>query len=180
MPWLVPYFQLQVRLDQDGGTMESHREWPIAIHEAGHVVAATVMGIPLEFATIRAGATEDAAYLGLTRIKRSDDYFRKIGEDVEFTERLIIQSWAGTLAENRAGVHEPGDWSHDRETVADLAIRISGPDVNGLVERLRVEADRLLEAHWEVVERVAEALIQHETLTADHLKKLLHELRRDA
>lgn len=163
----------------DGGTLEAHPQWSTAIHEAGHVVAATVIGIQLDLATIRAGSTEDAAYLGRTRITRSDDFYRLIGEDVEFTEKHIIQAWAGTLAEERAGVHEPGDWSHDRETVADLAIRISGPDVNGLIERLRVEADQLLATHWATVERVAEALVQQESLTSDHLKELLHELRRD-
>jgi len=127
-----------------------------AYHEAGHAVAALVLGRPVAWVSIR----PDRKYLGLCAFGKG--VFRP-SED--WVEREAIISLAGPAAE--AGFTGEMDWpaaARDYDYAFDLA-RGRGGDAkkaDRLVKRWLAKADHLLGRGdtWEAVERIAAELVR--------------------
>jgi hypothetical protein len=109
----------------------------VAVHEAGHAVAFVVLGIPLEFASIRPGrsflgvvvpAARDGADLGALNFDAICNEPPALREDVE---RRIIAGLAGELAElygtatPASGYLDDDDEQIARAALATLPSRIA-------------------------------------------------------
>lgn len=144
------------------------------MHEAGHAVVAAAIGLDVEFCTIHAGLSHGRPYEGLTKLVESERGLHMLGENVAYTEMVIRQCWAGTLAEVMGIGASDGDWHEDMSAIADLAMRISGgpDDTNARIEELRRDTEHLLEEHWAWVSRVADSLTSETRLTGSAILKL--------
>jgi hypothetical protein len=132
-----------------------------AYHEAGHAVAALILGRPVAWVSVR----PDRKFLGVCAFGKS--VFRP-SED--WVEREAVIALAGPAAE--AGLTGEIDWlaaAHDRDYAFDLARGRVGHSrrAERLVKRWLARADHLLgrpEA-WEAVERIAAELVQLEEIS---------------
>jgi hypothetical protein len=158
-----------------------------ARHEAGHAVAAVVLGISLEHVDIKV---------------------RRIGEDVSFgwtkTERLVVDSiagkgeeaawphlitaFAGFLAETELDpkATEECDRSGDMQTVAKiisiaLGAPIFGPDASeqnreratSLVRSSAAAASELVTRYADAIDCITESLLRRRMLTGDEVASIV-------
>ncbi len=63
-------------------------------------------------------------------------------------------------------------YTSDREYSEETA-RLVDDEVRRIIDEAYAEAKSLLKEHWDQVERVAQALLKHETLNADEVEKLM-------
>src|SRR5262249_31519224 len=140
----------------------------IAYHEAGHAVINLVLGYNVTKATIR----PRYSLLGQVRFdgRVSDD---KVDEAIA----EIKSSLSGPLAEQLVNpepfdelieVGSRGDWRRVRRAARSIADSIIGRSIR--------ETRVLVEQHKEAIERVANALLEHETLTGKEIKGLTDEV----
>ena len=132
-----------------------------AYHEAGHAVAALVLGRPVAWVSVR----PDRKFLGVCAFGKG--VFRP-SED--WVEREAIIALAGPAAE--AGLTGELDWAaaaHDHHFAFGLARARGGDDrrADRLVRRWLAKADHLLsqEEAWAAVERIAGELIRIEEIS---------------
>jgi hypothetical protein len=121
----------------------------IAVHEAGHAVASIVLGVPIEYVSIRTGLSFRGVALRVgARLEAADDFdpFRAVAaqppELRADVERRIIGDLAGPIAEMFLA-DEPAARSYggdEAETIARDALATLGPRLAELV------------AHWEMRE----------------------------
>jgi ATP-dependent Zn protease len=146
----------------------------IAFHEAGHVIAARVLGMPINKATIipehdTIGHVKYANPLRDVKLDcdSSDEARRR-------AERTIIIIFAGPAALRKYSpgssrfLHARGDF----EEAAELAGRIDAT-IEPLLERLNRMAEDLVEAHWHDVVIIAEALVKEQTLDHNRIEEIL-------
>jgi hypothetical protein len=132
-----------------------------AYHEAGHAVAALVLGRPVAWVSIR----PDRKYLGVCAFAKG--VFRP-SED--WVEREAVIALAGPAAE--AGFTGQMDWTgaaHDYDYAFGLARGRGGDDkrADRLVKRWLAKADHLLGRGdtWDAVERIAAELVRLEEIS---------------
>jgi hypothetical protein len=132
-----------------------------AFHEAGHAVAALVLGRPVAWVSIQ----PDRKYLGVCAFDKG--VFRR-SED--WVEREGVIALAGVAAE--AGFTGELDWAgaaHDRDYALRLARGRNGDDrkAERLVKRWLSKADHLLGRGdaWEAVERIAQELVRKDEIS---------------
>ena len=132
-----------------------------AYHEAGHAVAALVLGRPVSWVSIR----PDRKYLGVCAFAKA--VFRP-SED--WVEREAVIALAGPAAE--AGFTGELDWAgaaHDYDYAFDLARGRGGDEkrADRLVKRWLAKADHLLGRGdtWDAVERIAAELVRLEEIS---------------
>ena len=121
----------------------------VAIHEAGHAVAACVLGFPpsrvkLFYAgpdTVDAGVSWDQAAAG--------------------TDASLVFYYAGGAAELLAGATEPRGTTGDDECIEDIKRRLavmSSEDVRGRLSSAKGRAFAILMKRWDAVEKIAARL----------------------
>jgi cell division protease FtsH len=86
------------------------------------------------------------------------------------SDRLGFVRYTGS--DTREGYVPDRDYSEDTARLIDEEIRRFADDAYA-------DAQRMLDEHWDQVTAVAEALLKHETLTADEVKKLMAGERLD-
>src|SRR3954471_6910286 len=143
---------------------------PTAFHEAGHAVAAYVLGRPIKHATIvpeqwklghvRLGGRHHAQRLETTTV----------GVQARFRlECDVIGAFAGPEAERRAtGRANNVGARSDHGYAADVALALAGGDekeANAYIRWVRRRAERLIEQYWTQVEAVAALLMERRTVT---------------
>lgn len=160
------------------GPIKREVAWPTlrtytatAYHEAGHAVAAFVLGVPLKSVCIvpdpKAG---NAGHVSLGRC-RSVDAMHKLG----------IVAVAGEAAQRRYNPrsvrrHHGGG---DRQAVVDFALdRTGGSEEQAtLLARLwELQARDLVESRWDAVQLVAKALFKRNTLDAAQIRMILFRI----
>jgi ATP-dependent Zn protease len=151
-----------------------------AYHEAGHVVSAYFLGIPLEYSTIARDNGKTREPLGWTQPKERN--VSSLG--TKTADKYAIFALAGTIAEWH--LFEP---DHDALTTsiydnvrARQFIRSSGHALNDeeLKARIRglhetAEEFLLTPENWARVEVVAEALMEKEKLDPGQIERLLNK-----
>jgi ATP-dependent Zn protease len=163
------------------GQMNARRkvEFPTAYHEAGHVVAAFMQGVPVRSVTIVPDKLE--AYLGLVQhgdltrgVNLETDNSSRIRSRIE---KLIVVGFAGTAAQRK---YDRRSWRSfhsfgDDKSAALLADAVcSSPAASeAFLKWLAVTADDLIAAHWSDVEKIAKALVEEKTLTRARVRELL-------
>lgn len=132
-----------------------------AYHEAGHAVAAMVLGRPVAWVSVR----PDRKFLGVCAFGKG--VFRP-SED--WVEREAVIALAGPAAE--AGLTGEMDWAaaaHDYDYAFGLARGRGGDDrkADRLVKRWLAKADHLLGRGdtWSVVEKIAAELLRLEEIS---------------
>ena len=127
-----------------------------SFHEAGHAVAASVLGQPIKQATMD----------GVTTLV-------KVGCDQARRHEAII-AMAGPAAETKA-------MGYTKEQAAELLTTVWAADVANAERRLNGQgtalamrqAKWLMHDNWEAVTKVAEALEKHGTLSGEDVAALL-------
>ena len=137
----------------------------VAIHEAAHAVIARVFDVSFRSVTI----VPREGFLGACNFFAYDFYCDREGR--------ILASMAGRAAELEFFGSTAGNYRVDDELIAAKLHgwpKIGGVEASKLHEpSLRQRALRLVEVHRDKIERVAEALLERQTLTADEVDKLL-------
>lgn len=141
------------RLDDD-------TRFRIAVHEAGHALAAAAFGIPLRLVTIRPGAR----FLGRTIADTCNEHAQTIAE-LKAEMRIAL---AGTLAEQVAGLEVQTGGEADTGSATSVALRLvdlnaigrrSGP-FNPNPARLRSSSPDLSETMLRRLDRDAHRLLR--------------------
>jgi hypothetical protein len=160
----------------------------VAYHEAGHAVAAVVVGIDLKWVDIRPGTLPDGRPVGgFTRIAIENDDI--VGKGEEAALPYMVQGLAGIFTEcqinphNREWQEAAGDDMEDMGRVERLAICESvreddghfvftpegiqrgAPRMLALRERAMAATMQLIEEHWPAIEQVAARLLERGRLT---------------
>jgi hypothetical protein len=168
----------------------------IATHEAGHCVAACLLGMPPAGATI----DEVGAYRGLTWFDDDADpradppagtvaivaelqpLMPKLGRnrdavaaDLMRCADHVIVSVAGIEAERLIIGTTLPNTGHDIEEARAIAVLIvrSPASVDGYLKFARAEARALLADHADAVQAIAGALVERRTLTADLIDNII-------
>lgn len=155
-----------------------------AYHEAGHAVAAMLLGIKTVHVTIR--PDHAAGSLGHHRSGRMV-WKRRLADGGEQSAQIrargenhTIYCLAGSVAENifrkKAGMRKNhagarADWNE----VADIAVGLFGDlaTANAFVRFAQLRAEGLMFQWWSNVEAVAKALLEQETLTGDQVRSVI-------
>lgn len=142
----------------------------LAYHEAGHAVIGFVLGYDVGKATICKQSLLGSVEVSSKRYSSAED-------DFDDSDDICIDL-AGPLAEqlvSRIPFEELichgacGDWQSARKTAG----RINRQYADRLIDMLMEETRALVEHYKEAIARVAAALLEHETLTGDEIKRLL-------
>ena len=137
--------------------MNEDLEAATAIHEAAHAVIARVLG-------------QDVTSVSMRRVMSQHRSTR------DGRQRFVIVAFAGPVAEHRycklgdfeeARRWEDG-WREDLQNILKYKY-----DEIGMLTPLRDRAEALVAELWPVIERVAEALLQHGALSGDEIDALL-------
>ena len=154
-----------------------------AFHEAGHVVAANVLGYRVDLAAVYA----EPLYMGQASLL--DEKMYELGgvnilwpSDISGRERdVIMVDLAGPAAAmRRAKKRRPIQtkiWADDLGQAILMATRIASTHEEGetLINELFKRARKLLGAHWPKVEAVATALLERQTLGELDLQRIIRE-----
>jgi cell division protease FtsH len=145
----------------------------VAFHEAGHVVPARRRGRRVKSATIlpQGDIWGNVVYSG--RSDASNSFSRY--DFSRYVEDEIVILLAGATAEQRhTGARSGGD-GDDYEEALDLAELLFGSteSARARVAELEAIADAELADAWDVVERIANRLIERLTLDAAEIAALL-------
>jgi ATP-dependent Zn protease len=148
----------------------------VAFHEAGHVVAAHTEGMPIRKATIIPERDESGHVLhvgplrGVKLDSNGSDRARLRAESA------IIIFLAGRAAQKK---YSPRSWRNfhgcsDFANAARLAPRVNGTDAatNAHSRWLDIRAKDLVEAHWDDVVIIAEALVEERTLDRKRIDEI--------
>jgi ATP-dependent Zn protease len=144
-----------------------------AHHEAAHAVAAWRQQVTLKYATIVPGKdslghirTQGVKWTGNGELGYEFDSSRR---GIDRAERHIVTYYAGPLASKRFSPRSR--WriggSGDFASAAQLLSRIGGADEKHTYlysQLLWRRAECLVEVNWKNIERVAAALLEHQTL----------------
>ena len=131
----------------------------IAHHEAAHAVVGLVLGIPIEYATVRPSA-DCAGHVSwepmLPAQKHAVCLTYYAGREADLLTRGRWQTW--------------WQWPHrfDYANARPFAAELGGS------RALRAQARALVHRHWPQIDRVAHALTQAGTLTGWQIKRLLN------
>ena len=149
-----------------------------AYHEAGHAVAASVLGDSLVSVDIHRRRYGDGYSFGYTNAP-----IRMRKGDIEQAKRLIIQALAGPMAETMVNLHVEEDEvdADDRQVALLIAAAAIGleeqearsEEIRDLVRACVKPTADFLNSHRDAVEAVAGALLARRSLTAEDVARIV-------
>ncbi len=89
--------------------------------------------------------------------------------------RLMVVEWGMSerLGFVRYGGDEGGEFAFGGRDYSDETAQIIDEEIRRFADEAFTDCGRILDEHWDKVVRVAEALLKHETLTADEVHRLM-------
>ncbi len=147
---------------------------PTAYHEAGHAVVAHFLGVRLKKISIISGRD----YVGIVhheKVLRGSMPEMASPHRMEILARITL---AGHIAQR---IHAPrsrdGAW-HDRELVADLALRTNGSEAaaNAWIKWLKISVSDMLKSHWSFVDVVTHELVKRNELGRKQIVDLINRV----
>lgn len=151
-----------------------------AYHEAGHAVMAFLLGHRITSVTIKPGVTaEGESYSGMvySRPRGRIDFDVSTPAMRIKVENMIMVTLAGDVAQRRFNPRSSRNWhaSADRSAAADMAFSqtSSGEQATAFLAWLHIRTRDVIHGRWNVVERVAAALMDRETLSATDLREVI-------
>jgi ATP-dependent Zn protease len=154
----------------------ANRRRHIAYHEAGHAVIALILGYKVGKVTIKPrysqltlGRTEgiQPGEASSNRVVDREATDIKIDLAGPLAEQLINPAPFDELIENGSG----GDWRSARRTARSFGLN-TPREAEILIVRYALESAVLVQQHQEAITRVAAALLEHETLVGDEIKRI--------
>jgi hypothetical protein len=155
-----------------------------AYHEAGHAVAAYVQGIGIGrkgVSVVRDGDTDGRVYAhkGFNGNPEYDRSGTRLG-----AERRTVVTLAGEAAQRKFRVssvrryHAGSDWDNAVNLMSHFVA--SDRELSAYLELLRVRAEQLVENPecWAMIDAVATALMEHDTLSAAVVKTICKDVNR--
>jgi hypothetical protein len=155
------------------------RKQATAYHEAGHAVMCWLEGVRIRRVSIRQSKTADGEVLARKIFQRADFEADTSPRLKNRTEKAIMIGLAGTVAQRIFNPRSVRNWhgSHDRNRIMNLAFRVcgDGKEIALYLTWLEYRAERMLRLpfHWELVEAVARAVLERETLTGIEASKVI-------
>lgn len=146
-----------------------------AFHEAGHALAAELFGEQ----TTRVEIVGDIDHSGSTETLRFPagpdevETPRETRESIESRLRCVL---AGVVTEAMISGREGwDDASEDLEMAVRIAMKLVDDceDVLPLLERTRLELERVLRERWPAVERLADELMHRKSLSGSEVRRIL-------
>jgi hypothetical protein len=159
-------------------TKKSTRRDPlrvVAIHEAGHAVAAFWLNVRIKHVTI-VPAEDSLGHVHRRAVQFGrDGLFDDSPRGVDRAERHIMVCFAGQIAQRK---HAPRskwrvDGHADQEVAGALFTHIDHPDKkvrNLQISLLWRRTECLVDTHWKGIQAVADALLKHKTLDAQGVR----------
>lgn len=150
-----------------------------AVHEAGHAVIARILGLACGDVTIRTDGDDELGYTVVRNPLKT--WHRGDGQRRPLAEAHCMSLYAGAEAERVIlGAADVGD-SADRSKATSCLSEIGVPGARYISDdiwqryeaRLRRKARDLVSRHWDKIERVAQELQKHKTLSAERVDALL-------
>ena len=152
-----------------------------AVHEAGHAVAASVQGLPINKVTVRGTkdfmglATQPSVLMLETSGKRDQN---------QVVRQYVIMLYAGFEAErcfnpDADGTSSGGDFEQAWDLPREFELPIRGCSYIGdeayqrYLERLRKQARSLVRKNWGLIRRLAQELLERKTMTGKEVENLI-------
>jgi hypothetical protein len=161
----------------------------VAIHEAGHAVAAVVVELPLTVVRLRLLElpTGDMQFGHVESLIRRDDIEGK-GEDAAMPH--LVQYYAGPIAQRKvdfANTYIDGCES-DKETIRRITYlalwspsgwerKVDESRQRALMDRAYRKALSIVETRWTAINEVAELLLKREELGSDDVVEIVNRDR---
>lgn len=138
----------------------------VAYHEAGHAVMHVIRDIPFERATII--PTDDFHGSVKCDTGQSIALYLNLGQNSRENRALAIGTilcyLAGPAAEERlTGRYDEAGASHDMREVEQIALYYSRNPERYIQAKMR-EARQVIHQNWRHVDKVAKALLEHQTV----------------
>ena len=159
--------------------LASEQRWATAYHEAGHIVLACITGrIPVSATIAAAGPVKGK--VEFDRVKLPPEWrphFSRPPGKQQYVEYRVMGELAGTIGHDigfPARCHDEGD-HHDRALAMSIIEESAGweDDRDAYLHRLERRARALLAERRHLVDAVAQALIERETLTRGDILALV-------
>lgn len=180
-----------VLLGEDNQSVESSEEtmWQIAVHEAGHALAALLLGIPFVQVTIngvgaRAGFVERIAEAGIATAKKLKHYI-DMSLAGRAAERILAEATDGVGSDFARATHlairmvRLGLGSGNILTLSDENphefLRIHRTEVEGLLRERMTETENLLNRNREALKAIAEALVVQKLLFEADIRAIVEQ-----
>jgi ATP-dependent Zn protease len=136
----------------------------LAVHEAGHAVAACVLRLSLQYVTIRPRGGESGATRTRTVENRSVNY---LAREATLALSGVAAEW---LLNGR--VILGSDWG-DMRMVREIADQLGVVDYDGFVATKRHEAEEVIAMNREAVKAVSRDLIKRRTLAGSEVRRIV-------
>jgi cell division protease FtsH len=114
----------------------------------------------------------------IAEFRATSDVASGAAMDISMTTRLartMVVEWG--MSERLGFVRYSGQDTKDffvsEKEYSDETARVIDEEIRRLVDEAYADADRIIAENWDKVVRVAEALLKHETLTADEVQRLI-------
>jgi len=152
-----------------------------AYHEAGHGVAAYVLGLDITGVTIVPGEDSFRQFLGQAEVPVDLAQVYDSDRGDEYVKRQLVCYYAGAAAEEHL-TGEPVDWrpggpyNSDWQGSAACVVELAGYDEEeqGKVSEAGwMRAQTIMAENWDKVRMLAEALIEHGEMDGDRAVRLL-------
>jgi hypothetical protein len=148
--------------------------YPPAFHEAGHVVAAYFLGVRLK----KVSLVHNKDYVGKVIHEK---VVRGLAPEIDMSlrnfsrmENLARIALAGDIAQKIHAPRSSDGAGLDRETVADIALRLNGsPEAAGAwIEWLKISVKDILTLRWPFVDAVARELARENVLNGEQIEAI--------
>jgi ATP-dependent Zn protease len=157
---------------------EKNYETQIAYHEAGHVVAAHVLGLEVRGISI----VSDEVHAGLANVPVALEHTLVYDdEDYDYMFRQLVVYFSGAVADellSGASVEFTPDtvYINDWIGAASCVEELVGDDLEKqgeVSEQARDKSRQILRENWPKVKKLAESLLEHRELSAKQVEDLL-------
>lgn len=157
-----------------------------AVHEAGHVVAAYVLGIEFEYVTIETDPETGA--IGSVRtipwpeeLVNQDDFAPEVRK---LQQAHIIFSLAGGIAERRLASQVKWKWDvgdfPDIQEATDLAFIYGNDDLATVMDDAWEKAHEIIESNWPIVRTLAWALVEKHHIEKKEVLKIIEDIKKES
>lgn len=149
----------------------------LAVHEAGHAVAALHLGMDLESSNLETAETSDGPKLGGTKVRGIGESFseadiqKPTAAVIEHARREVIMLFAATAAEVQI-LGKSSDFNQRDLSRIRCLVRFF-PELQGSLQELETIAHDVVAKFRDAIERVARALDERKSIDGDQVTRLV-------
>jgi ATP-dependent Zn protease len=163
--------------------MKKSEEYYIAIHEAGHAVAAYILKKDFEYVTISPKDDSNGHILyylndweKLKALIEGTSFEIKTQEEIRnLVENEIIITYSGYTSELKYGVDDKEGASSDFDKIKDIALFFIEDITDTLCDDCYIKSQKLVEENWTSITNLATILMERKTLEYKEIDSILKE-----